>query len=255
MNNNSLNELLSKIFDTTFTQPSIISSPSSIPYLLLELINPPSTSLQNISTITTAMISSFKYSHNNILLFNHYATISNINLINTTIQLILTFPSLSSTLFTLLDLLLSHIPLTKSNFSLIYSNISSSSALTKSSLLLYIELLKHLYGMNITPHKPNCYYYLNDNNSKLKLIISNSNTSINLSVSLVFKFDIDFTNKSHLIQYNLIPSKSNIISFIFNNSITLNLCIINYEQMILYYNNIDTVFSFTKKSFEGWNHI
>ena len=169
------------------------------------------------------MISSFKYSHNNILLFNHYATISNINLINTTIQLILTFPSLSSTLYTLLDLLLSHIPLTKSNFSLIYSNISSS-PLSKSSLLLYIELLKHLYGMNISPHKPNCYYYLNDNNnSKLKLIISNSNTSINLSISLVFKFDIDFTNKSHLIQYNLIPSRSDIISFIFNNNITLNL--------------------------------
>ena len=261
MNNNSLNELLSKIFDNTFTQPSIISSPSSIPYLLLELINPPSTSIQNISTITSAMISSFKYSHNNILIFNHYATISNINLINTTIHLITTFPSLSSTLFTLLDLLLSHIPLTKSNFSLIYSRISSSyheassSHLSKSSLLLYIELLKHLYGMNITPHKPSCYYYLNDNNSKLKLIISNANTSINLSVSIVFKFDIDFTNKSHLIQYNLIPSKSNIISFIFNNNITLNLCVLNYEQMVLYYNNADTVFSFTKKSFEGWNHI
>ena len=210
MSNNCLDELLSKIFDNTFTQPSIISSPSSIPYLLLELVNPPLSALQSISTITSAMVSSFTYSHNNILLFNHYATISNINLINTTIHLITTFPSLSSTLFTLLDLLLSHIPLTKSNFSLIYSNISScyhdtSSRLSKSSLLLHIELLKHLYGMNIKPHKPNCYYYFNDNNSKLKLVISNSNTSINLSVSIVFKFDIDFSNKSHLIQYNLIP--------------------------------------------------
>ena len=102
-----------------------------------------------------------------------------------------------------------------------------------------LEILKHLYGVNLTLNQPYNYFYLNGN-SYISLPINNINE---LSIRLSFKPE------------KIEKKNFDIISFIFNNNYILTISIIDNLTLKLFFSNEEEIIKTNLDKIFEWNQL